>query len=383
VRGSPSFDLSLLDSGDRRSLKKIFKLRKNAKNKKNQILIHHSVFFGVVGTTLYNERGSARGRGATASQLATAGRLKKANDVLDAFESERFLHFFHLLQEHRASKRVGRIHQFARAKRRDKLVRYSTQLSLTAASIAGGGARSALGFVRGSLVAPVDQLAGFAAVPHLGVVEVQAPAAQLARLRSSATHARLDRVEIAQQGFSSGYGFIIFIRLLLGHRNRFQMFHSEGHVPIKRADGHILIESHQVDLADDALRGFAALLSRLCPPLHRHGEVLFKSVRADAITVPNVTLRGLNSRTHFEVHIEYFSRTEHLSMGHFTHMFFWYMLLARLAEVERGCQYNIPSPSLKLGVHRLCYDFCQSDLQSALNKYSYAVSKEMTVINAS
>jgi hypothetical protein len=52
-----------------------------------------SVSFGVVGTTLYNERGSARGRGATASKLAAAGRLKKAND---AFELERFFHFFHL-----------------------------------------------------------------------------------------------------------------------------------------------------------------------------------------------------------------------------------------------------------------------------------------------
>jgi hypothetical protein len=46
-------------------------------------------------------------------------------------------------------------------------------------AVAGGrGATSALGLVRRSRVAPVDQLAGFAAVPHLGVVGVvQAPAA--------------------------------------------------------------------------------------------------------------------------------------------------------------------------------------------------------------
>jgi hypothetical protein len=48
------------------------------------------------------------------------------------------------------------------------------------------------------LIAPVDERAGFAAVPNLGVVGVvQAPAAQLPSLRASATHARLVCVEIA------------------------------------------------------------------------------------------------------------------------------------------------------------------------------------------
>jgi hypothetical protein len=163
-------------------------------------------------------------------------------------------------------------------------------------TVAGGrGARSALGFVRRSRVAPVDQLAGFAAVPNLGVVGVvQAPAAELSSLRASATHARLGRVEIAYQGFGAGYGFIsifffIFV-ISLGQRKRSQIFHSEGHVPVKRADGHVVLVSHQVNLTDDALRELVPLFSRLRPPLHLGRQVYLKTVRAETIAVTNGVL---------------------------------------------------------------------------------------------
>jgi hypothetical protein len=166
-------------------------------------------------------------------------------------------------------------------------------------AVAGrGGARSALGFVRRGLVAPVNQLAGFTAVPNLGVVlGVQAPAAQLARLRASATHARLVRVESAYQGSSFRYGcsvaYASSVTPLLDHRKCSQVFHSEGHVPVKRADGHILPdESHQVDLSDDALRDGVPQLSRFCPPLHRHRQVYFKSVRTATIAAPNGIVRS-------------------------------------------------------------------------------------------
>jgi hypothetical protein len=84
----------------------------------------------------------------------------------------------------------------------------------------------------------VDELTGFTAVPDLGVVEVQAPAAQLKRLRASATHARLVSVENAYQSVSFGYGgsfiFIFIFTLSLGHRKKTsQLFHSERHVPGK------------------------------------------------------------------------------------------------------------------------------------------------------
>ena len=72
----------------------------------------------------------------------------------------------------------------------------------------------------------MDELAGFTAVPNLGVVGVvQAPAAQLTSHWASATHARLVRVEIAHHGFSMGYGrSSIFCRLSVGHRQRSQIF---------------------------------------------------------------------------------------------------------------------------------------------------------------
>jgi hypothetical protein len=180
-------------------------------------------------------------------------------------------------------------------------VRHFTQLVASAASlrrpgaaVAGGGARSALGFVRGSLVAPVDELAGFTAVPRLGLAGVHAPAAQLTRLRASAAHARLGRVERAYQGFSFGYGFSFsLISFTLSVDQRFQMFHSEGHVPVKRANGHLFPdESRQVDLTDDALRVHVPLLSRIYPPLHRHVHVYFNPVRAAAVAGPNVVVRG-------------------------------------------------------------------------------------------
>ena len=57
----------------------------------------------------------------------------------------------------------------------------------------------------------------------------------------------------------------------LGHRKLSRMFHSEGHVPVKRADGHELTdESHQVDLSDGVVGAAVPQLSRLRPPLHRH-----------------------------------------------------------------------------------------------------------------
>ena len=160
-------------------------------------------------------------------------------------------------------------------------------------AVAGGGrgARSALGFVRRSRVAPVDQLAGFAAVPDLGVVGVvQAPAAQLTSLRASATHAGLARVELAHQGISSVHGCIISFPRSLGHRKHPQIFHSEGHVPVKRADGHVVLVSHQVNLTDDALRELVPLFSRLRPPLHLGRQVYLKTVRAETIAVTNGVL---------------------------------------------------------------------------------------------
>jgi hypothetical protein len=74
----------------------------------------------------------------------------------------------------------------------------------------------------------------------LGILGVQAPAAELASLRASATHARLVRVEIAYQGFSFGcvcgvFGYIPFTLSAFSVDHRSQMFHSEGHVPVKRA----------------------------------------------------------------------------------------------------------------------------------------------------
>jgi hypothetical protein len=86
--------------------------------------------------------------------------------------------------------------------------------------------------VRRRRVAPVDDLAGSAAVPRLGLAGVHAaaagrravrPAAQLASLWASEAHARLDRVEIAQQGLSFGYERSISITLSLGHRKHSQI----------------------------------------------------------------------------------------------------------------------------------------------------------------
>jgi hypothetical protein len=81
-------------------------------------------------------------------------------------------------------------------------------------------------------------------------------------------------------------------RLSLGHRKRSQIFHSEGHVPVKRADGHALLEARQVDLSDYELRAVVPLLSRLCQPLHRNRQIYCKPVRAEAISVPNAVVRS-------------------------------------------------------------------------------------------
>ena len=152
-----------------------------------------------------------------------------------------------------------------------------------------GGAGSALGFVRRRRVAPVDELTGFTAVPRLGVAGVHAPAAELTSLRASAAHARLGRVKRAYQSF--GFGCACGVCGSSDHR--FQIFHSAWHVPVKRADGHDFAdEAHQVDLSDGDLRAGAPLLSRLCPSLHRHGQVYCKPVGADAIGVPNHVVRG-------------------------------------------------------------------------------------------
>jgi hypothetical protein len=81
--------------------------------------------------------------------------------------------------------------------------------------------------------------------------------------------------------------------LLVDHRS--QGFHSAWHVLVKRADGHALIEeARQVDLSDGKLRMKVPLLSRLCPPLHRHGQVYCKPVAAGGIAVPNRGVRGSN-----------------------------------------------------------------------------------------
>ena len=63
-------------------------------------------------------------------------------------------------------------------------------------------------------------------------------------------------------------------------------------MPIKRADGHILIEAHGVDLSDGDLCDNIIKLSRFRPPLHRHGHVHFKTVGIDAITTPNAVVRN-------------------------------------------------------------------------------------------
>jgi hypothetical protein len=61
--------------------------------------------------------------------------------------------------------------RFAKATRAARHFNQSVSALRRSSAVAGaGGARSALGFVRGGAVAPVNELAGFTAVPHLGAV---------------------------------------------------------------------------------------------------------------------------------------------------------------------------------------------------------------------
>jgi hypothetical protein len=141
----------------------------------------------------------------------------------------------------------------------------------------------------------VNQLAGFAAVPHLGLAGVHAPAAQLAlRFRNPCTTC-LHRMRAA--GMQCWIWLQVHLDLLhytsVGRRQHSKIFHSEGRIPDKRADGYELLdEAHHVDLSDEALREGEPPLSRFGPPLHRHRHVYFKSVRAFTIAVPDVVVRN-------------------------------------------------------------------------------------------
>ena len=185
-----------------------------------------------------------------------------------------------------------------------RLTFYFTSLGAVAvgADTSAASARSALRLVRGCLVPPVNALIHFSAVPNLGFVEVQAPAARRAGRGAAAAHAGPGGVEVASQGFgfgcSSSFAFTQVTLLSFSSsqgESSPQVFHAEGHVPVKNANEHVLSEAHEVDLSDISdLRDDALQLTGFCVPLHRHGQVQLNPVRAAAITVPDVEVRTSN-----------------------------------------------------------------------------------------
>ena len=60
---------------------------------------------------------------------------------------------------------------------------------------------------------PVNALTGFPAVPNLGLVIVQPPAAELASLGAAAAHAGLGGVEVVFEVSSSVYVEIMLIKV--------------------------------------------------------------------------------------------------------------------------------------------------------------------------
>jgi hypothetical protein len=120
--------------------------------------------------------------------------------------------------------------------------------------------------VRRGLVAPVDELVGFTAVPNLGVVKVQASAAQLSSLRASATHAglvdlsawksliRASALDMSSASCSYLHSCSATVSALIYFIPR----------STSLSNLHAVLESHQVSLLD-ALFDDAPKLSRFLP----------------------------------------------------------------------------------------------------------------------